>query len=129
MDESSLAGPPDPGPTLEQLQRLGVVLTLASARASDAATRALTWMPFSRIKLRAPLRAQDPLAPGIVALAANLRIGVVAECVESEAQAASLRAQGVDELQGFVVGRPTAARELEMRMRHAAARAPAATAG
>jgi EAL domain-containing protein (putative c-di-GMP-specific phosphodiesterase class I) len=124
--ESAAGGTPDVGPVLDALQRLGVVLTLASERDSDAATRALTWLPFTRIKLRAPLRVQDALAPGILALARSLRVCVVAQCVETEAQAAALSTQGIDELQGFVVGRPSAPRELELRMRHASARTPAA---
>lgn len=128
ISEHSLEGVRDVSQALLGLQRLGATLTLACARDSDVAGRALTWLPFTRVKIRAALRPQDERStPGIVALARGLGASVIAEAVESEAQAAALRAQGVDELQGFVIGRPTAAREFELRMRHANGRAPAAT--
>ncbi len=44
---------------------------------------------------------------GIVALARNLKLKVVAEGVESAAQATFLKSLGVHELQGYLFGRPT----------------------
>jgi PAS domain S-box-containing protein len=127
VSADTLDAVPDLSPVLAALQGLGVALTLASERDSEAATRALTWLPFTRIKLRAPLRPHSEAAvPGILALARSLNVCVIAEAVETEAQAGALRTQGVDELQGFLLGRPAAARELEMRMRHVSGKAAAA---
>jgi PAS domain S-box-containing protein len=129
VSEDSLDGARDLSPTLVALHELGVTLTLSCERDSDVAGSALTWLPFTRIKLDAPLRPQEAgIAPGILALARSLSVCVVAERVESEAQASALRAQAIDELQGFLIGRPVAAREFELRMRHASGKAPAVTA-
>lgn len=49
----------------------------------------------------------------IVDLAGNLHLGTVAEGVETEAQAALLRAFGVDELQGYLFAQPMPALEFE----------------
>ena len=46
------------------------------------------------------------VARAIVALARSLRLQLVAEGVETEAQAAVLRAMGCDELQGYLFARP-----------------------
>jgi PAS domain S-box-containing protein len=114
---------------LDALQGIGLALTLTAGRDSEVAGRALTWLPFTRVKFRAALRPEDEgAAPGLAGLARSLSVGVVAEHVETEAQAAGLRARGVDELQGFLIGRPLAAREFELRMRHANGRSPAPVA-
>ncbi|TXH90565.1 MAG: EAL domain-containing protein [Rhodoferax sp.] len=49
----------------------------------------------------------------IVDLAGNLRLGTVAEGVETEAQAQVLRQFGVDELQGYLFAKPMPAQEFE----------------
>jgi EAL domain-containing protein (putative c-di-GMP-specific phosphodiesterase class I) len=127
VTEASLDDLSDVSAVLAELQRVGVALTLACAHDSVRAGRTLTWLPFTRIKFRAPVKLPEGVL-GIVALARSLNVCVVAERVETEAQASVLRAQGVEELQGFLVGRPAAAREFEMRLRHASARAAAAPA-
>jgi PAS domain S-box-containing protein len=126
LREESLAGVPDAGTLLNALQALGVTLTLSSQRDSDGASRALTWLPFTRIKFPAPVHPNDAAqaSGSIIALSRSLGVEVVAERIETEAQAAAMRARGVDELQGFLIGRPVAAREFEMRLRHVVGRAP-----
>jgi len=49
----------------------------------------------------------------IIAMAHNLKIEVVAEGVETEAQFAFLRARGCDCMQGYLFGRPLPAEEIE----------------
>jgi len=49
------------------------------------------------------------IAHSIVALGRSLSLRLVAEGVETEGQAARLRALGCDELQGFLYGRPVPA--------------------
>jgi PAS domain S-box-containing protein len=125
VDEQALGDTAELSTILNELQRIGVNLTLSATRDSDLASRALTWLPFTRVKFRAARPQDERVAPDLAGLARSLSICVVAERVETEAQAAALRTQGVDELQGYVIGRPLAAREFELRMRHANGRSPA----
>jgi len=57
------------------------------------------------------------LAAAIIAMAHQLDLEVVAEGVESDAQAAYLRAHGCDVLQGYLYGRPQAAGDFEQLLR------------
>jgi diguanylate cyclase (GGDEF)-like protein/PAS domain S-box-containing protein len=62
----------------------------------------------------------------ILALAKNLRLGVVAEGVETESQAEFLRNEGCDLMQGYLFARPLSAREIARVLHHEVARlAPA----
>ena len=51
------------------------------------------------------------IAQAVISLAHNLRMSVIAEGVESEAQLAFLRARGCDEMQGHLFSRPLPAAE------------------
>ena len=57
------------------------------------------------------------LAAAIIAMAHQLDLEVVAEGVESDAQAAYLRAHGCDVLQGYLYGRPQAAGDFGQLLR------------
>src|SRR4029077_16612750 len=57
------------------------------------------------------------LTRAIIHLAQNLRLKVVAEGVETEAQLAFLRANGCDEMQGYLFARPTGADACERMLR------------
>jgi EAL domain-containing protein (putative c-di-GMP-specific phosphodiesterase class I) len=52
------------------------------------------------------------IVKSVIGLARDLRIGVVAEGVETQAQLDYLRAADCDEVQGFLIGRPISAREV-----------------
>jgi EAL domain-containing protein (putative c-di-GMP-specific phosphodiesterase class I) len=49
------------------------------------------------------------ILPPMISMAHNLNLRVVAEGVETDAQREFLRAQGCDELQGYLISRPLAA--------------------
>jgi EAL domain-containing protein (putative c-di-GMP-specific phosphodiesterase class I) len=57
------------------------------------------------------------LTRAIINLAKNLRLKVVAEGVETEAQLAFLSANGCDEMQGYLFAKPTSAEECERMLR------------
>jgi EAL domain-containing protein (putative c-di-GMP-specific phosphodiesterase class I) len=62
-----------------------------------------------------PDEADDAaIAKGIIALAHSLRLDVVAEGVETEAQIAFLKENGCDLLQGFYFSKPLCAKELTL---------------
>lgn len=52
------------------------------------------------------------ITTAILALASSLGLSVVAEGVETEAQAAFLQARGCDYLQGYLFSRPVCAEEI-----------------
>lgn len=64
---------------------------------------------------------QDPnsasIAQAIISLAHNLRLSVIAEGVETEAQLNFLRMRGCDEMQGFYFSKPVPAAEFEQLLR------------
>jgi EAL domain-containing protein (putative c-di-GMP-specific phosphodiesterase class I) len=53
------------------------------------------------------------VASSIIVMAHNLGLGVIAEGVETAAQAAFLRAKDCEEVQGFLYARPMPAAEFE----------------
>jgi EAL domain-containing protein (putative c-di-GMP-specific phosphodiesterase class I) len=61
-------------------------------------------------------RGDVAIATAILSLAASLGLRVTAEGVESEAQRDFLRAQGCDEAQGYLFGRPMPPDEIATRL-------------
>src|SRR3712207_9029293 len=53
-----------------------------------------------------------PIVRAIVGLSTSLGMSVIAEGVENEQQLAVLRREGCDEVQGYLIGRPTPAKEV-----------------
>jgi hypothetical protein len=84
----------------------------------------LTRLPLSRIKidrsfvLKIGDNAQDAaIVRSLVAMAHNLGLVVVAEGVETEAQAAFLRNESCEEAQGFLYAAPLSASDFERHLR------------
>lgn len=94
------------------LQQQGLVLSLDDFGTGLSSLTALRTLPLRELKidrgLIAPLPDPDACAvvQAVCALAHALGLGVVAEGVETEAQAAAAVAAGCDALQGYLFGRP-----------------------
>ncbi|WP_084596333.1 bifunctional diguanylate cyclase/phosphodiesterase [Elioraea tepidiphila] len=98
---------------INNLRALGVRVALDDFGAGHASFGYLRDFPFDKIKLDRELVARAPacrrslaLLRAVLRLARDLGAATVAEGVETEAQAAFLRAEGVDSLQGWLIGRP-----------------------
>jgi EAL domain-containing protein (putative c-di-GMP-specific phosphodiesterase class I) len=108
------------GDTLRDCHRLGVGIALDDFGTGYSSLSVLHQHPISRIKIdqsfcrRLP---EDPKATAIVRamidMARNLSVGVVAEGIETEAQAACLRDVGCQQVQGFLFAPPASAQATE----------------
>ncbi len=121
VTESLLVGNPGSAHAqLSELRALGVTIALDDFGTGYSSLSVLRQLPIDVMKVdRAFVRdlATDPgaaaVAHAIVALAAALQLHIVAEGVETEAQATRLRALGCHELQGFLFSRPLAPADFE----------------
>lgn len=119
-------------PAMEELRRLrrhGVGVALDDFGTGSASLSYMRQLPLTRVKIdRSFVSAvsSDPreahFTSAIVAMAKSLGLAVVAEGVESEAQADFLRTVGCDELQGYLFSRPVTAEEFTELLRRDAAR-------
>jgi diguanylate cyclase (GGDEF)-like protein len=106
-------------PTLETLRDLGVRLALDDFGGGRSSLAHALRLPVSCLKLDRSVVAGLPgaaksraLLRAITALARSLELEVLAEGVETEAQAFALRREGVSVVQGYLVGRPVPADQL-----------------
>jgi diguanylate cyclase (GGDEF)-like protein/PAS domain S-box-containing protein len=102
--------------TLKKLRDLGVSLTIDDFGAGYCSLPALCQLPVDRLKIDRSVVAGAPgsasavsLLAGIVGLAHAVKLEVVAEGVETEAQRELLAGLGCDAVQGYLVGRPVSA--------------------
>jgi diguanylate cyclase (GGDEF)-like protein len=113
----------DPGDARAQLAALrqrGVTIALDDFGTGYSSMALLRQLPIDVMKVDRSfvvgLGVDDgamAVTRAIVALARSLRLHLVAEGVETEAQAAVLRSLGCDELQGYLFSRPVAAADFE----------------
>ncbi|MBO9552086.1 EAL domain-containing protein [Pseudomonas sp.] len=101
---------------IHRLRELGVRVALDDFGAGDCSLRMLRDLPIDTLKLdrhlvaRLPDSAEDAaLVRSVIGLCADYRITVIAEGVETEAQAAWLKANGCAYVQGFLVAHPMTA--------------------
>ncbi|WP_170149470.1 bifunctional diguanylate cyclase/phosphodiesterase [Rhodoplanes roseus] len=109
--------------TLHQLKTLGIAIALDDFGTGYSSLSYLTAFPFDKLKIdrcfTRDLLARDDcgaIVCAIVNLGRSLDMVTVAEGVETETQLQLLRAAGVDQVQGFLVGRPAPAAELGITM-------------
>ncbi|MGB9484341.1 MAG: EAL domain-containing protein, partial [Candidatus Dormiibacterota bacterium] len=102
--------------SLGQLRDLGVSLAIDDFGTGNSSLTALQRFPFQVLKIDRSFvsgigaRAEDTTIVGAtLALAHGLGLKVVAEGVETQAQADFLINDGCEELQGFLFGRPASA--------------------
>ena len=109
---------------LMALRRLGVRVSIDDFGTGYSSLSYLQKLPVNAVKIdRSFVSHLEPNAPGwnmvnlIVMLARHLRLGVVAEGVETSAQFEVLRDLAVDRSQGYLFARPTPAGLLYPRLR------------
>lgn len=105
---------------LSALRSYGVAIALDDFGVGYSAMRYLSRLPFDTLKIDKSFvfafgveRPALAIATAIVALAKALDKRVVAEGVETPVQADLLQSLGVNELQGYLYGKPQTAAELE----------------
>jgi diguanylate cyclase (GGDEF)-like protein/PAS domain S-box-containing protein len=110
--------------TMAALRRLGVQLSIDDFGTGYSSLSALKSFPVSRLKIDKSF-IDDLLADGndkavanaIISLGRTLNLRVIAEGVETEAQAAFLRSVHCDEMQGYLFSKPLPAPEIEGLLR------------
>jgi EAL domain-containing protein (putative c-di-GMP-specific phosphodiesterase class I) len=118
----------NPGETvraLGELKRLGVSVALDDFGTGYSSMGYLRRFSLDRLKIDRSFTADmttsrqaTAVVQGIIALAHELRLEVIAEGVETDEQAALLDGLGCDQYQGYLFGVPLAADEFARLLRH-----------
>ena len=108
---------------LHQLRQLGVRIIMDDFGTGYSSLSYLRSFPFDKLKIDRSFveglgKAEDSLAivHAIVMLAKSLRIGVVAEGVETAEQFRILRLEGCQEFQGYFLSRPEPAGKIDLML-------------
>ncbi|WP_432519381.1 putative bifunctional diguanylate cyclase/phosphodiesterase [Kineococcus sp. SYSU DK006] len=99
--------------TLHALRMMGVRVAVDDFGAGVSSLAHLQTMPIDHVKVDRHFiaglgqrRQDEAVVAGIIGMAKNMGVGVVAEGVESQGQLDALRRLGCDAAQGFLLGRP-----------------------
>ncbi len=123
-ESAVMESPEQTAAVLRQLKDLGLGLAVDDFGTGYSSLSHLGRFPFDTLKIDRSFVTDITTAPDqatiaktIIAMADSLRLKVVAEGVETEAQAVYLRDQGCDELQGYLFSRPLPATAMEQMLR------------
>ena len=127
ITESGIADDPeDAVRQLKNLREAGLTIAVDDFGTGYSSLAYLSTMPLSALKIDRSFITRmmdDPntmtLVQTIISLAHSLRMVVVAEGVETEAQARTLQLLRCDQMQGYLYGRPVAPAEIEGRLSRA----------
>jgi EAL domain-containing protein (putative c-di-GMP-specific phosphodiesterase class I) len=125
ITEGTVMGDPDKAASaLQRLKELGVHISLDDFGTGYSSLAYLKRLPLDVLKLDKSFvddvttKASDAaIALSVVSLAHNLGMRVIAEGVETREQAAFLKANGCDEMQGYFFSRPLPAEEFTTLLR------------
>jgi EAL domain-containing protein (putative c-di-GMP-specific phosphodiesterase class I) len=109
---------------LRQLKELGICVAIDDFGIGYSSLAYLKRFPIDSVKVDRSFVEDIPedvnsmaIAQAVIAMAHNLRLKVVAEGVESEAQLGFLRGEGCDEIQGYYFCKARPASEISEMMR------------
>jgi EAL domain-containing protein (putative c-di-GMP-specific phosphodiesterase class I) len=98
---------------LRRIKALGVTIAIDDFGTGYSSLETLRAFPFDKIKLDRSFMSEVETSPqakaiirAVLALGQSLAIPVLAEGVETHSQLSILRAEGCNEAQGFLLGRP-----------------------
>ena len=98
---------------LRRIKALGVTIAIDDFGTGYSSLETLRAFPFDKIKLDRSFMSEVETSPqakaiirAVLALGQSLDIPVLAEGVETQSQLSILRAEGCNEAQGFLLGRP-----------------------
>jgi diguanylate cyclase (GGDEF)-like protein/PAS domain S-box-containing protein len=108
--------------TLHQLRAMGIAIVLDDFGTGYSSLSYLRMFPFDKIKIDrsfvhelAKNEHSASIVSAVAGLGRSLRIGTVAEGVETEDQLVLIRAAGCTHAQGYLFGKPCPAAELKFR--------------
>lgn len=109
--------------TLEKLNSVGVVLSIDDFGTGYSSLSQLKMFPVNRLKIDksfidniAEDKSDTAIATAIIDMCKSIGLNVLAEGIETQQQLNILSANGCDEIQGYLIGRPQASDDLSANM-------------